>query len=446
MPPVATAATPPDPARKRAALAQLLQATVLDNEYIPHAPTPKQARFLLAMEREVFYGGAVGGGKSDALLMAALQYVHVPGYAALLLRRNFSDLSQPGALMPRLAEWLEGTDARWVERDKTWHFPSGATITFGYMMRDPDRFRYRSAEYQFIGWDELTDFSEVQYTYLMSRLRRLATSPVPIRMRSASNPDGPGAEWVGERFIPYDADRKPRPLPPGRRFVAAGLDDNPHLDTAEYELSLMALDAVTRAQLRDGDWTVRHLGGMLDRTMLPIIEQRPDGLTLVRYWDVAATEPSRENPDPDWTVGALLGTRPGDPMTYLCDVVRFRGNPGRVSQVLAATAQMDGYDVRIGMEQEPGSSGKQAIHTYATTVFRGYAFTPYPATGSKVVRAQPWAAAAANDTMRLVRGEWNRPFIVEAEAFPDGSHDDQIDATSGGFNMLHRAAPRGSRL
>src|SRR3989337_968646 len=73
--------------------------------YIPHRPTPKQSAFLILPHREAFYGGAAGGGKSDALLMGALQYVDVPGYAALILRRTFTDLAKAEALIPRSLEW-----------------------------------------------------------------------------------------------------------------------------------------------------------------------------------------------------------------------------------------------------------------------------------------------------------------------------------------------------
>ena len=79
-------------------------------KYIPHKPTVKQAAFLLLPHIEAFYGGEPGGGKSDALLMGALQYVDVPGYAAILFRRTFQDLALPGALMDRSKDWLMNTD------------------------------------------------------------------------------------------------------------------------------------------------------------------------------------------------------------------------------------------------------------------------------------------------------------------------------------------------
>lgn len=97
----------------------------------------------------MFYGGAAGGAKSSALLMAALEFVDVKGYAAVLLRRTYADLSKPGALMDRAHQWLRGTSAKWNEQKKQWTFPSGATLTFGYLENENDKYQYQGAEYQF---------------------------------------------------------------------------------------------------------------------------------------------------------------------------------------------------------------------------------------------------------------------------------------------------------
>src|SRR6266508_6612551 len=101
--------------------------------YCPNLATisEKQALFLLLDCREAFYGGAAGGGKSDALLMAALQYVDVPGYSALLLRRTYAELEKSDGLIPRADAWLSNTDARRHDGGKLWTFPSGARLEFG---------------------------------------------------------------------------------------------------------------------------------------------------------------------------------------------------------------------------------------------------------------------------------------------------------------------------
>lgn len=244
--------------------------------YAPHDPHPPQHAFYLLDELEVleaFYGGAGGGGKSDALLTAALRYVDVPGYAALILRKTFADLALPGAIMARAREWLAGTDAAWNERDSRFTFPRGATLSFGYLQTRNDRYRYAGAEFQYIAFDELTQFEEADYRFLFTRLRKPSDGPlaaVPLRMRSASNPGGRGHDWVLRRLV----ERRPAPTPEGepadpldtperaarRVFIPARLEDNPSVDRGSYEESLAGADPYTRAQILEGDWYVRPPG------------------------------------------------------------------------------------------------------------------------------------------------------------------------------------------
>ena len=215
--------------------------------------SPQQAAFLVLDNLEVLYGGSAGGGKSSALLAAALQYVDRPGYAALILRRSFAELDLPDAIMDRSKQWLTGTDAKWNESKKTWTFPSGATLTFGYLEREADVFRYQGMATQFVGFDELTQFEEKPYVYLFSRMRRRKHSTIPIRIRSASNPGGVGHAWVLKRF-PIAAGLKPSDRK-GRVFIPARVYDNPGLDVDEYVGTLGHLDETLRKQLLDGDWS-----------------------------------------------------------------------------------------------------------------------------------------------------------------------------------------------
>ena len=403
---------------------------MLANKWIPHNPHPKQARFLTDERPEVLFGGAAGGGKSDAMLMAALMYVDVPGYSALILRRTYPQLSQEGGLIPRSHEWLSGTDAKWSERDKAWTFPSGAVVAFGHMAYETTKYDYQSGEYQFIGFEELTQFTETQYRYMHSRTRRLMESTVPIRMRATSNPGGIGHEWVRAHFV--DAD-----ITPDKGFVPSGLDDNPSLDRETYERSLANLDPITRAQLLRGDWTVRAAGGMFRREWFTLVEAAPFG-PRVRYWDLAATE-AKPGKDPDWTVGALLAYVDG--RTYICDMRRARLDPGGVERLVRSTAESDGVEVPVWIEQEPGSSGKLAIDYYQRHVLPEYSLKPDRVTGDKATRAAPLSSQAEAGNVSLVRGGWIPDFLDEAETFPDGSHDDQVDAVSGAYGKLATRSP-----
>ena len=398
-------------------------------DYIPHKPTPKQLAFLLLENQEALYGGAAGGGKSDALLMAALQYVDVPGYSALLLRRSYTDLSLPGALMDRAKAWLIPTLAHWRDSMKTWEFPSGATVTFGYLERPGDEYRYQSTEFQFVGFDELTQFTETQYRYLFSRLRRSNEVDVPLRMRSASNPGGVGHEWVRERFIDAQGSIE------SRIFIPASLPDNPYLDQDAYLASLNQLDPITRQQLLMGDWSARQPGSLFRREWFPVVEELPVQINRsVRFWDLAAT-PMRPGTDPDYTAGVRVDYGV-DGLYYVVDVQRMRGTPGEVERLVNQTARMDGISTQIVIEQEPGASGVNTIHHYVTRVLPDYTVRGQRSTGSKVERAGPVSSQAEVGNVRLYRGPWLSPFLDEVEAFPLGGHDDQVDALSGAFMRL----------
>jgi len=254
---------------------------------------------------------------SDSLLMSALQYVGVPNYAALLLRRTYSDLSLPGALMDRAFQWLDGTDARWSDQNKVWTFPSGATITFGYLETEKDKFRYQSSELQFCAFDELTQFLETQYTYLFSRLRRLKDFPVPIRMRSATNPGGVGNDWVVSRFPilrePTDSD----PL-----FVPASVYDNPHIDRASYINALNNLDYVTREQLLNGRWDVSITGGIFKTDPITIpykaVISEPE-LRDNGYKVYGAVDPSEGGKD-FASIATIIQLDDGRWLVYGCDM------------------------------------------------------------------------------------------------------------------------------
>lgn len=414
-----------------------LLTRIQSSPYIPEKPFhgvdsplnhPRQAAFVVAPEKEVLYGGAAGGGKSSALLMAALMYVDQPGYHALIVRKNFPQLEQ--TLIARAHEWLDDTDARWSEQKKIWRFPSGAVLRFGHLGDPKARFNYQGAEYQYIGFDELTQFERRDYEYLFSRLRRLEGSPVPIRMRAGSNPGGIGHEWVKQKF---HVEQKPGE----RRYIPATLDDNPFLDRAEYEKALAELDPVTFEQLRHGRWDVVPTGGWFrdENFVVEDQDQLPHMVRRVRFWDFAATA-AHTGGDPDWTVGCLVGID-RDGFYHVLDVRRFREEPAATEKIVAQVAAIDGKGVEIAAEQEPGSSGKTVADHYRRKVLQGYAFWAERSTGSKIERARPAVSAVAGGLVRIVRAEWNRVFLEELRVFPQpGWHDDQVDAFSAAMQRL----------
>ena len=136
-------------------------------------------------------------------------------------------------------------------------FPSTARLSISYLRTELDHLRYQSTEFDFIGLEELTLFEEFQYTFMFRSLRNAAGSKIPLRMRSSTNPTGTGVDWVRKRFrITWDEELQHWiGKHPYRKVIQAFYQDNPSLNP-NYIYSLNELDPITRAQLRDGDWSI----------------------------------------------------------------------------------------------------------------------------------------------------------------------------------------------
>lgn len=231
-------------------------------------PQPRQAVFQSRWEDECLYGGAAGGGKSDALLTEALRQARIPNYRGILFRDTVPQLE---ALISRSEELYKPVypKARFNSNDKVWKFPSGAKIFFGYMQRDKDRFNYQGKPYDFIGFDELTHFSYTQFQYMKSRNRPNGPN-TRVYMRMTCNPDGKGMGWVKARYV--------TPAPPmttmwetaevncpdgskmtvkrSRIFVPSTVFDNKKLleNNPEYLAALATLPEAERNALLYGSW------------------------------------------------------------------------------------------------------------------------------------------------------------------------------------------------
>lgn len=387
-------------------------------------------------ELEALFGGQAGGGKTDALLMAALMYADTPGYSALLLRRTYADLSLPGALMDRAHQWLRGTDAKWHETEKTWEFPSGATLTFGYLQTENDKYRYQGAELQFIGFDELTQFTQTQYTYLFSRLRRRVDVHAPLRMRSASNPGGVGHAWVYDRFPIGRAAEGSRT---GRVFVPSGLDDNQHIDRGEYVRSLIELDEITRAQLLDGQWITDPAKKPYRRDWWRAKNRHssPDGIgnqSVARFisWDTA----HKDNEGADYSVGLVAELLP-DYRLAVRDVVRSRLEfPELPTQIQRLAERYEGDGKLRAVIVEDKGSGTSALQTLrkSSPGWLAGLLQPFTPTVDKPQRARQSAVWCSRDCVLLPAPDggalWLADFENEIYEFPDVLHDDQVDALS----------------
>lgn len=408
---------------------------------------------------ELLYGGAAGGGKSDSLLIEALRYAHVPGYAAIILRRTYPQLSQAGGLIPRSHALLHNR-AHWSGERKCWTFPSGATLEFGHLQHEDDKYNYQGSAFAFIGFDELTQFTEGQYLYLFSRARTTATLPdgcaIPVRVRATTNPGGEGHEWVMDRWRAWlreprtarsgqilwykpidDVDTQiPADDPSGlsRQFIAANVYDNPTLlqNDPGYIQRLEALPLIERARLLKGDWQIRPQGNVFKREWFTqIVDAVPEGLRWVRYWDLAASVKTSA----DYTASLAEALGP-DGTVYMRDMIRGRWEWPEAKAIIKATMLAESrtqHGIELAMQ---GLSAVQELSRDRELV--NIAFGGVPVDKDKYTRALPLSAKAERRQVVLVRGPWNMSFIDELCAFSgDGStHDDQVDTASGGLQML----------
>lgn len=174
-----------------------------------------------------------------------------------------------------------------------------------------------------------------------------------------------------------------------------------------------------------------------DGAWLKIVDLCPNLNTpfirLCRVWDLAATEGGG-----DWTTGTLGAYDRSNGYFYILNVIRRQLSPKQVEEIVRATAVADGQEVEIGIEQEPGSSGKALVEHYQRTVLKEFKVLPVPVSGaaSKLIRAQPLLAAAEASKVLLVRGDWNEAFIREFDLFPAGPYDDQVDTASACYTRL----------
>ena len=240
-----------------------IQAALKDKEVIFEANEGPQTEFLASSEREVFYGGARGGGKSYAMLVDPLRYCHKQKHRALLIRRTMPELrdliNHSQQLYPKAYP-----GAKWREQEKEWKFPSGARIEFGYAENLTDVLRYQGQSYTWIGIDELPQYpNEDIYNFLRSSLRSVDPE-IPVYMRATGNPGNVGSMWVKEMFVdPAPANTKFEieiKTPVGikkitRRYIPAKLQDNPYLmQTDDYYAMLASLPEVQRKQFLEGNW------------------------------------------------------------------------------------------------------------------------------------------------------------------------------------------------
>lgn len=429
-----------------------------------------QTQFLSSPADIVIYGGAAGGGKTFGLLVEPLRHHDNREFGGVIFRKNTTQVRTKGGLWDESMKLYPHFGALPKSATLEWRFPSGMTMKFAHMEHETTVLDYQGSQIPYIGWDELTHFTEQQFFYMMSRNR--STSGVPGYIRATTNPDpdswvrkfidwwiGPDGLPVKERsgiirwFIRIDdkiiwADSKeelhsiygsgPEIQPKSVTFIPSNVYDNKILlkkDPA-YLANLLALPRVDRLRLLGGNWNVRASAGTLfKREWFPVVDAVPAGrISECRYWDRAATKVSESNPDPDWTRGLKLFKYANG--TYLvADLRSLRGTPNEVENLVKTTASHDGKQCVIWGEQDPGSAGVADANAFRK-LLQGFVVNIAKPTQNKVVRAGPVSSQVQGQNILVLRAPWNDDFFTELENFPDGAHDDIVDTLSGAFNEL----------
>lgn len=421
-------------------------------EKIEPQPGP-QSDFLGTLSDIAIYGGSAGSGKSYSLLLEPLRHLYNPQFAGVIFRRETPHITNPGGLFDAASTlYLPfGASSTYL----TFRFESGMKVQLSHLELEKTIFNWQGAEVPFIGFDELTHFTEKQFFYMLSRNR--STSGVPGYIRATCNPD---PDSFVRKFIDWWIDTDGYPIPSRSgvlrwfnrendeliwhdhkfdefsksvTFIAAKLEDNKILMAKDpgYKANLMALSYVDRMRLLGGNWNIRPDAGLyFKRQYFEVVNALPAKTSVVRYWDRAASKTEKA----DYTAGVKIH-RAENGQFFISDVRRFKGSPLEVREGIKNTAIQDGKLVTIGIEQDPGQAGLVEAEDYVR-LLAGFSVKLCKVSVDKVTRASPLSAQCEAGNVKLLKGLWNEAFLNEMEGFPTGKFDDQVDAASGGFNLL----------
>jgi predicted phage terminase large subunit-like protein len=454
-----------------------------------------QELFLSTPADIAILGGSLYGGKTWSLVVEALRHVEVPDFNFAIFRRTTPEIKNPGGLWDEAVKWYLPYGAEGLRATLDWRFPSGARGKFAGLQYEENKTDWKGAQICLLMFDQLEEFTEGQFFYLLSRNR--SSCGVRPYTRASANPDadswlaqfiswwwdeesgyaipersgvvrwflrvGDGIEWSDVTYDPrseddyYERERDARAellerfgeKEAGRdgsfaksvTFVLARLQDNKiglALDPG-YEANVRALDAVERERLlggdRGGNWKVRPTAGkVFNRGWFEIVDAIPARGPKGELPTVVRAWDLAASRDGDFTVGVHM-VLVGD-VLYVVDVVRGQWEPGPRDGTILTTARADGVLVPIRLPQDPAQAGKsQAL--YLVSMLKGFTVRVLPVSGDKVTRAGAFASQASVGNVKLLRAEWNENYLRELHAFPTkGVPDDQVDASSDAANVL----------
>ncbi len=447
-------------------------------------PQAKQLEFLESQADIVLGGGGAGGGKSQAILLDAVQsqFIGNSGYEAVIFRRTFPELKAPGGLWSESFKLYPLLGGLANKSEMRWTFPSGATVTFAAMQHEKDMYRWQGSQLGRCSLDEVTLFEASQVEYLQSRMR--STTDIKPQMRWTCNPDANSwlrewvDWWIGDDGYPipersgvlrwfvkrgekrYWADTKeelierfPGSRPKSFTFIPSTVHDNPALleVNPEYLTELESLHPVDVERLLRGNWDISFGGGSIyHRDWFWFREEPHDRYhQKVRFWDFATTAKER-NKDAYFTVGLLMARFENE--YIIIDVEAQQLDPSPANQLLLTIAEKDGVGVEQCWELEGGSAGQRlAVYLKSELSKLGLKGRAIKPKGDKLTRAIPVATEAKNGSISLLVGDWNEKIINALHNF-DGTatplNADVSDALAGAYGEVRyrkKMIPPGTR-
>ena len=430
---------------------------------------------------------AAGGGKTFGLLMEPMYHVSNPGFNAVILRKDYTQVTSSGGLWDSSKLIYSHVHGAYPLKTPKlhWEFPSGATVNFAHLGRDDECDAWQGSQIVLLGFDELTHFTEYMFFYMLSRNR--STCGVKPYVRATCNPDCDS--WVA-RFIEWWIDQntgypikersgklrwmvrinetihwsdsreeaveaavengidrdKAETMPKSVTFIASTLQDNQILmkNDPSYLANLQAMPLVERERLLYGNWKIKAAAGlMFKRVQVNLLEELPNDVVIwCRGWDLAATAEDEEG-NPAYTAGVLIGKRRNG-RYIVADVINKRLSASDVREIVKMTAMSDKKKygrVIQRIPQDPGQAGKEQAQSYMK-MLAGFSVKIVGDSGDKVTRAEPfsaqWQGTESMDKgfVDVLLADWNEMFFNQYESFPQSEFKDMVDAGSAAFNQI----------
>lgn len=460
-----------------------------DGSQVKIEPQPgPQTEFLSTAADIAIYGGAAGGGKSYGLLLEPLRHKDAAGFGGVIFRRDRQQITNEGGLWHTARNIYPLFGGEPNKSDLFYVFePAGSQIGFAGCQYEDDVSKWQGSQIAFLGFDELTHFTQFQFFYLLSRNR--SVSEVKSYVRATCNPDADS--WVAE-FISYWIDQNTgfpikercgvlrwlirnqernywfdtqaeaeqfgaatfpelldvmdgEPLSKSVTFIAADLFDNPALlkNDPGYLANLLAQPLIERERLLKGNWKVRASAGKVyNREWFEIVDSIGNGGLDIRFWDLAATvekvKAKGKKNDPDYT--ATVKMRYKNNVWTITDAYQIKAAPAQVEKLVFQVAELDareakqnGTRYRLRWEIEPGSASRRENARWVR-VLKGLDAKGVPSRVDKLQRALACSAQAEFGNVKMLRAPWNNELLTNLHGFPDLPHDDLFDAVSGAFN------------